>query len=99
MWAARGFFWVLEHGMTPQRAFNRPGKAEAPPAVIVFIRRHKSRNRVVFTADSEGGDLELAAKGAALRAQFCSEGFPAYPSLERAARALAHLCRFHSRLS
>jgi acyl-CoA synthetase (NDP forming) len=31
-----------------------------------------------------------------LRAQLCEAGIPAYPSVERAARALVHLHRYHT---
>jgi acyl-CoA synthetase (NDP forming) len=89
---------IVVDRMIPRKAFHMTGEEDAAPAVIDFVRRHESRKPVVFTADSEGGDLELAAKGAALRAQFCREGFPAYPSLERAARALTHLIRYYSRI-
>ena len=49
--------------------------------------------------DSAGGDPDLAANGAALRAQYSEAGIPAYPSLHRAARALVHLHRYHTRFA
>jgi acyl-CoA synthetase (NDP forming) len=48
--------------------------------------------------DSEGGDPELAAQGATLRAEFGKAGIPAYPSMKRAAQALSHLYHYYSRL-
>jgi len=54
---------------------------------------------VVFVVDSEGGDPELAAQGASLRAEFGKGGIPAYPSVKRAARALTHLYRYYNRLN
>jgi len=82
--------------LIPRKAFHMTGEADATPGMVDFIKRHERRKPLVFTADSDGGDAELASKGAALRAQFCRAGIPAYPSLQRAARALAHLHRFHS---
>jgi len=52
---------------------------------------------VVFVVDSEGGDPELAAQGASLRAEFGKKGIPASPSVKRAARALNHLYRYYNR--
>jgi len=49
--------------------------------------------------DSEGGDPELAAQGANLRAQLGKGTIPAYPSVKRAARALIHLYRYYNRLA
>jgi acyl-CoA synthetase (NDP forming) len=46
--------------------------------------------------DSEGGDPELGAQGASLRAEFGKGGIPAYPSVKRAARALIHLYRYYN---
>ncbi len=89
---------IVVDRMIPRKAFHMTGEKDATPAVIDFIRRHASQKPVVFTADSEGGDPDLAAKGATLRSQFCKAGFPAYPSLERAAKALAHLVKYHSRI-
>jgi acyl-CoA synthetase (NDP forming) len=89
---------IVVDRMIPRKAFHMTGEEDAAPAVIDFIRRHGKKKPVVFTADSEGGDPELAAKGAALRSQLCTAGFPAYPSLERAARALAHLVDHHTRV-
>jgi hypothetical protein len=57
----------------------------------------RSRKPTVFTIDCEGGDVELAAKGTALRAELCRTGIPAYPSLGRAAWALARLHGHHQR--
>jgi acyl-CoA synthetase (NDP forming) len=54
---------------------------------------------MVFVVDSEGGDPELAAQGASLRAEFGKGGIPAYPSVKRAARALIHLYRYYHRLN
>ncbi len=84
--------------MIPRKAFHMTGEIDPTPSIIDLIKRNEHRKPVVFTADSEGGDPELAAKGATLRAQFCKAGIPAYPSLDRAARALVQLYRYGCRL-
>jgi hypothetical protein len=67
------------------------------PEVIKFIKNRQPPKPTVFTVDSEGGDPDLAVTGTRLRAQFSKIGIPAYPSARRAARALAHLRRYHGR--
>ena len=84
--------------LIPRAAFHMSEDGDANPALIDFIRRNAGGKPVVVTADSDGGAPDLAAKGASLRARFCEAGIPAYPSLDRAARALLHLYRYHSRL-
>jgi hypothetical protein len=65
--------------------------------ITTLMKRHLRRKPTVVTADSDGGDPELAAKGATLRAAFTSAGIPAYPSLQRAARALVHLHAYYTK--
>jgi acyl-CoA synthetase (NDP forming) len=90
------FDMIMLDRLIPRKAFHMTGDKDAAPALIDFIKRYNHRKPLVITADSEGGDEELAAKGSALRAQFSKAGIPAYPSSRRAARALAHLHRYHS---
>jgi len=87
---------IVVDRMIPRKAFHMTGAKDATPGLVDFIRSCDNRKPVAFAADSEGGDPELAAKGAALRAQYCEAGFPAYASVERAARALMHLWKYHS---
>jgi acyl-CoA synthetase (NDP forming) len=77
--------------MIPRKAFHMPDLKDATAEITAFIRKNMHRKPTVITADSDGGDADLAAKGAALRARFTSLGIPSYPSLLRAAKALAHL--------
>jgi acyl-CoA synthetase (NDP forming) len=83
--------------LIPRKAFHMEEGADSTPQITALMKRNLSRKPTVVTADSDGGDAELAAKGAALRAQFTAGGIPAYPSLQRAARALTHLWEYHSR--
>jgi acyl-CoA synthetase (NDP forming) len=88
---------IVVDRLIPRAAFHSSEDGDPNPALIDFIRRNARGKPVAITADSDGGDPDLAAKGAALRAQFCEAGIPAYASLARAARALVHLHRYHSR--
>jgi hypothetical protein len=62
------------------------------------LKARLGKKPVVFVVDSEGGDPELAAKGASIRAAFGKAGYPAFPSMLRAAKALSRLCRYYERI-
>ena len=90
---------IVVDRLIPRAAFHineLPGVTER---IIEGLTGRGFRKPIVMVADFEGGDRELAAKGAHLRKTFCQAGIPAYPSLERAARALVKLHRYHSRQS
>lgn len=88
---------IVVDRLIPRIAYHIPDLPDPTPAVIRFIKNRQPPKPTVFTIDSEGGDAELAVTGTRLRAQFCKDGIPAYPSAKRAARALSHLYRYHSR--
>jgi len=89
---------VIVDRLIPRIAFHSPEMPDPTPGIIDFIRTYKGRKPTVFTIDYDGGDMDLNAQGAALRRRFCEAGIPAYPSFERAIRALAHFQRYHRRL-
>ena len=68
------------------------------PETIKRLKDRTGKKPVVFVVDSEGGDPELAAKGAGIRAAFGKAGYPAFPSMLRAAKALSRLCRYYERI-
>jgi len=80
----------------PRIIFHLPDVPDPTPETIQFLKNKGPSKPTVFVVDSEGGDPELAGKGADLRGRFCAAGIPAYPSTQRAARALMHLHRYHS---
>jgi acyl-CoA synthetase (NDP forming) len=84
---------VIVDRMVPRAAFHMTGDASLPQEVADFVV--KSQKPTVFTIDCDGGDADLAARGTALRAEICRAGIPAYPSLRRAAWALARLHAHH----
>ncbi len=90
---------VIVNRLIPRKAFHTSSLPDSIPATIEEVKRRNYGKPIVFVVDSEGGDPELAAQGASLRAQFGRGGIPAYPSVERAARALVHLYRYYSRLN
>jgi len=88
---------VIVDRLIPRQAFHAAALVDSTPATIQQVRQRSNRKPVVFVVDSEGGDPELAAQGASLRAKFGKAGIPAYPSVKRAARALIHLYCYYSR--
>jgi acyl-CoA synthetase (NDP forming) len=90
---------VIVDRLIPRKAFHTFHHLDSVSATIEQVKQRGDRKPVVFVLDSEGGDPELAAQGASLRAEFGKGGIPAYPSVKRAARALAHLYRYYHRLN
>jgi acyl-CoA synthetase (NDP forming) len=88
---------VIVDRIIPRKIYHTPVGPDPTPAILQFFEKHGQTKPTVFMVDSDGGDVELARKGASLRAQLCRAGIPAYPTLGRAVRALAHLHRYHSR--
>jgi acyl-CoA synthetase (NDP forming) len=86
---------VLVDRLIPRKAFHMPEVANLITDTIAQVREKGNRKPTVFTVDAGGGDPELAAQGAALQAALGKGGLPAYPSVQRAARALMHLYRYH----
>jgi acyl-CoA synthetase (NDP forming) len=91
---------VIVERLIPRKAYHMPPDMSEPVLEIIqAIGEIGNRKPTVFVIDSEGGDPELASQGAALIATYCKAGIPAYPSMQRAARALVHLYRYHAHLS
>ncbi len=90
---------VIVDRMIARKAFHiMPVPGDYTLSTIQQVKQRGYGKPVVFVVDSGGGDPELAAQGAGLRAEFGKGGVPAYPSVERAARALIHLYRYYNRL-
>jgi hypothetical protein len=68
--------------------------SDSTPDTIKRLKDRSGKNPLPFVVDSEGGDPELAAMGASIRAAFCKAGYPAFPSVARAAKALSRLCSY-----
>jgi acyl-CoA synthetase (NDP forming) len=83
--------------LIPRPAFHVPELPDPNPKIIEFIASRQDAIPVVFNIDADGGDAKLAQTGATMRKQFCKAGIPAYPSAERAAKALYHLYSYHHR--
>jgi acyl-CoA synthetase (NDP forming) len=88
---------IVVDRLIPRMAYHFPELADPTPEIITFIKNRQPAKPTVFTIDSDGGDPDLAETGTRLRAQFCKNGIPAYPSARRAAKALFHLCQYHAR--
>jgi acyl-CoA synthetase (NDP forming) len=87
---------IMVNRLIPRIIFHLPDVPDPTPETIRFLKNEGPSKPSVFVVDSEGGDPELAEKGADLRGQFCAAGIPAYPSTQRAARALMNLHSYHS---
>lgn len=90
---------VIIDRLIPRKAFHSFDETDPTPRVINTIRQISNGKPTVFTVDSEGGDPELAQKGAEMRARFGNAGIPAFPSLKRAARSLFHLYHYYHRIT
>jgi hypothetical protein len=87
---------ILADRLITRKAYHMPD-SDPTPETIKWLKGRLGKKPVVFVVDSEGGDPELAAKGANIRAAFGTAGYPAFPSMLRAARALSSLCRYYER--
>ncbi len=87
---------IVVDRLIKRKAYHMPESLDPNPQLIEFLKKKGYQKPTVITVDSEGGDLDLASKGTALRAEFCRAEIPAYPSLQRAAKALIHLHPYHS---
>jgi acyl-CoA synthetase (NDP forming) len=88
---------IVVDRLIARKAFHMTGGQDPTPEIIKFVKENQGDKPTVFTVDSDGGDTELAVKGTNLRARLCEAGLPAYPSLRRAAWALAQHWRYYSR--
>jgi hypothetical protein len=84
---------IVADRIIPRSSFHMGDQPDPTPSVIEFVRKNKERKPTIFTVDFSGGDPELAVQGISLMTRLCSAGLPAFPSHDRAARALAHLYR------
>jgi acyl-CoA synthetase (NDP forming) len=87
---------VLVDRLIPRKAFHMPKMPDSTLETIAQVRKKRHRKPTVFTVDAGGGDPELAAQGATLQAALGKQELPAYPSVQRAAKALMHLYRYHA---
>jgi acyl-CoA synthetase (NDP forming) len=87
---------IVVDRVIPRNIFHLPDVPDPTPETIRLLKSRRDLKPTVFSVDSEGGDPDLAERGAALRRQFCEAGIPAYPSTRRAARALVRLHRYHA---
>lgn len=87
---------IIVDRLIARKAFHLPDLPDSTPLVIDFMKTISNKKPTVFTLDYDGGDDSLAAEGASYRAMFGKAGIPAYPSIERAAKALVNLYRYHA---
>jgi acyl-CoA synthetase (NDP forming) len=81
--------------LIPRKAYHLPDLPDQTRAAIEILKPVSRKKPTVVTVDSSGGDMTLAKQGTNMRKAFCEKGIPAYPSPERAARALSLYHRYH----
>ena len=86
---------IIIDRLIPRKAFHSFDTTDPTPLVIDMMKKIDGKKPIVFTVDSEGGDPDLAQKGAIMKARFGNAGIPAFPSLKRAARSLFHLYQYY----
>ncbi|RJR50553.1 MAG: hypothetical protein C4576_05060 [Desulfobacteraceae bacterium] len=88
---------VLADRLITRKAYHMPD-SDPTPETIGYLKGRRGKKPVVLVVDSEGGDPELASKGANLRAAYGNAGYAAFPTVLRAAKALSGLCRYYERV-
>ncbi|MBS3810217.1 MAG: CoA-binding protein [Desulfobacterales bacterium] len=88
---------ILTERLIARNAFHMPETPDLTRQTIERLKERRGRKPVVFAVDSEGGDPWLASEGAAIRSAFGRAGYAVFPSISRAARALARLCRYYKK--
>ena len=86
---------IMVDRLLPTRAFHMPSAPDPTEEIADFIAKNRTRKPVVITVNSGGGDPDMAARGTAMRAVFSHAGIPAYPSQDRAAKALFNFYRYY----
>ncbi len=86
---------IVADRLIARNAFHMPDAPDLTQETITLLNGRNGRKPLLLVVDSEGGDPDLAAAGAAMRAAFGRSGYAAFPSLGRAARALARLCNYY----
>ncbi|RJQ65343.1 MAG: hypothetical protein C4519_28360 [Desulfobacteraceae bacterium] len=90
---------ILVDRLIARNAFHMQDTPDPTPETIALLKQRKGVKPIVFVVDSEGGDPELAAQGAAMRAAFSEAGYAVFPGIARAAAALRRLGRYYGKRS
>lgn len=77
-----------------RQAFHLPQQPNQVRDTIRYLKPISRQKPAVVTIDSDGGDPDLAERGAGMRREYCENGIVAFPSVPRAARALANYRRY-----
>jgi len=79
-----------------RKAFHIMDMTDMTEKTVEILKPVSRLKPTVVTVESDGGDLELGQKGTTMRRIFCENGIPAFPSTERAARALVNFHAYHT---
>lgn len=90
-----GIDMIVVDRLIPRAAFHTSENTRSIEQIVEWFKKEKPAKPIVFLVDSEGGDPELAGKGADMRGELCGHGIPAYPDMRRAAIVLDKLVEYY----
>ena len=94
-----GIGLILVDRLIARTAFHMDVTFDPTPDTLALLQQRSGTKPLVFVVDSEGGDPDLAARGAAVRALFGTAGYAVFPGIVRAARAIRRHTRYHEKRS
>ncbi len=94
-----GISLILVDRLIPRKAFHGQDDSDNTADTIARLQQRQGTKPIIFVVDSEGGDADLAARGAAVRALYGTAGYAVFPGIVRAARAIKRHCRYFEKRS
>jgi acyl-CoA synthetase (NDP forming) len=88
---------VMVDQLVPRGIYHLTDQQDRTAEIVRQIRSRPSAKPIVFSVDGEGCNQELTQQAIRVRRTLCDAGIPAFPSLERSARALGHVYRYYHR--
>jgi acyl-CoA synthetase (NDP forming) len=92
-----GIGLILVDRLIARNAFHMQDTFDPTPDTLARLQQRRGTKPIVFVVDSEGGDPDLAARGASVRAAYGAAGYAVFPGIVRAARAIQRHCGYHRR--
>jgi len=90
-----GIGLILVDRLIARNAFHMDVSFDPTPDTLARLQQRSGAKPLVFVVDSEGGDPDLAARGAAVRALYGAAGYAVFPGIVRAARAIRRHGRYY----
>ena len=87
---------IIADQIVQRKVFHVSEVTDPFPEVVELMKKNGHRKPTVFMVDCAGADEELAVRGTTMIKRLCQAGFPAFPTIPRAVRALAYLHNYHA---